>query len=256
MELKIPKPIEIKSGKELEKMRSAGRLAAQLLDYIEPYVHPGITTEELDRLCDEWTRAHGAISAPFGYHGFPKHICTSLNQVVCHGIPNKKQVLKEGDIINIDVTPILDGYHGDASKTFCVGKVSDTARSLVETTYECLMLGIAEVRPNARVGDIGAAIQAHAEGRGFGVVRDFVGHGTGRVFHTEPSIPHYGTRGKGPRLKPGMVFTIEPMINVGTWEVMVLEDKWTAVTLDGSLSAQFEHTLAVTDQGVEILTQI
>ncbi|AGY57825.1 type I methionyl aminopeptidase [Gloeobacter kilaueensis] len=255
MELKIPKPVEIKSAKEIEKLRAAGRLAAELLDYIEPFVKPGVSTEELDRLCAEWTRAHGATSAPLGYHGYPKHICTSVNHVVCHGIPNKKQLLKEGDIINIDVTPILDGWHGDSSKTFCVGKVSELARRLVETTYECLMLGIAEVKPGARVGDIGAAIQAHAEAAGFSVVRDFVGHGIGKIFHTEPWVPHYGTRGKGTRLRPGMVFTIEPMINAGSWETKVLADKWTAITADGSLSAQFEHTVAVTETGVEILTR-
>lgn len=252
--LRIPKPVEIKSNKEIEKMRAAGRLAAQLLEHIEPFVKPGVNTEELDRLCDEWTKARGAISAPMNYKGFPKHICTSVNQVICHGIPNKKQVLKEGDIINIDVTPILDGYHGDTSKTFCVGKVSEVARNLVETTYESMMLGIAEVKSGNKVGDIGAAIQEHAEGRGFSVVRDFVGHGVGKIFHTEPSIPHYGVRGRGLRLKTGMVFTIEPMINVGTWEATTLSDGWTAVTKDGSLSAQFEHTVAVTDDGFDILT--
>jgi methionyl aminopeptidase len=256
--LRIPKPVEIKSNKEIEKMRAAGRLAAQLLDYIEPFVKPGVTTEELDRLCDEWTVARGAISAPMNYGGpknpFPKHICTSVNQVICHGIPNKKQVLKEGDIVNIDVTPILDGYHGDTSKTFCVGKVSDVARKLVETTYKSMMLGIAEVKSGGKVGDIGAAIQEYAEGQGFSVVRDFVGHGVGKIFHTEPSIPHYGIRGRGLRLKTGMVFTIEPMINIGTWEATTLSDGWTAVTKDGSLSAQFEHTVAVTDDGVDILT--
>ncbi len=249
-------PVDIKSAREIQKMRAAGHLAAQLLQYIEPFVKPGVSTEELDRLCEEWTQAHGAISAPYGYNGFPKHICTSVNHVVCHGIPNRKQVLRDGDIINIDVTLIVEGYHGDTSKTFCVGQVSETAHQLVEITAECLMLGIAEVKPGARLGDIGAAIQAHAEGKGFSVVRDFVGHGIGRVFHTEPSIFHYGTRGKGMRLRPGMVFTIEPMINEGTWEVKVLEDGWTAVTQDGLLSAQFEHMIAVTEAGVEILTRL
>jgi methionyl aminopeptidase len=254
--LNIPKPVEIKSSRDIEKLRQAGRLAAQLLVYLEPFVKPGVTTEELDRLSDEWTRKRGAVSAPFGYKGFPKHICTSINQVICHGIPNRKQVLKGGDIVNIDVTPILDGYYGDTSKTFLVGDVSPRARRLVETTHECMMLGIAEVKPGARVGDIGAAIQARAEGCGFSVVRDFVGHGIGRVFHTEPSIPHYGVRGKGLKLRPGMVFTIEPMINEGTWEAVVLSDGWTAVTKDGKLSAQFEHTVAVTEAGVEILTRL
>lgn len=249
-----PQSVDIKSSREIEKMRAAGRLAAQLLDYIEPFVKPGTTTEELDHLCDAWTRAHGAVSAPFGYHGFPKHICTSINHVVCHGIPSKKQVLKEGDILNIDVTPILDGWHGDTNKTFTVGQVSDAARKLIATTHECLMLGIAEVKPGARLGDIGAAIEAHAHAHGFSVVRDFVGHGIGRVFHMDPSVPHYGKRGTGLRLKTGMVFTIEPMINAGGFEVEVLKDGWTAVTRDGSLSAQFEHTIAVSRDGVEILT--
>lgn len=254
--LNIPKPVDLKSARDIEKLRVAGKLAAQLLVYLEPFIKPGITTEEIDRLTDEWTTRHGAVSAPFGYKGFPKHVCTSVNQVICHGIPNKKQILKDGDIINIDVTPILDGYYGDTSKTFLVGNASQKARSLVATTCECLMLGIAEVKPGARVGDIGAAIQAHAESRGFSVVRDFVGHGIGRIFHTEPSIPHYGLRGKGLRLRPGMVFTIEPMINEGTWEAVVLSDGWTAVTKDGKLSAQFEHTVAVTETGVEILTRL
>jgi len=254
--LNIPKPVEIKSSRDLEKMRAVGKMAAQLLQYIEPFVKPGVSTEELDRLSDEWTVRRGAKSAPYGYRGFPKHICTSINQVICHGIPNRKQLLKDGDIVNIDVTLILDGWYGDTSKTFLVGNVSEKARRLVETTYECMMLGIAEVRPGGRLGDIGAAIQAHAEGRGYSVVQDFVGHGIGRIFHTEPSVPHYGTRGKGLKLRPGMVFTIEPMINEGTWEAVVLGDGWTAVTKDGKLSAQFEHTVAVTETGVEILTRL
>ncbi|HEY9709029.1 MAG TPA: type I methionyl aminopeptidase, partial [Oculatellaceae cyanobacterium] len=181
-------------------------------------------------------------------------ICTSINEVVCHGIPHAKQILKDGDIINIDVTPLLEGYHGDTSKTFFVGTPSPLAKKLVEVTEECLRRGIAEVKPDARIGDIGAAIQEYAEAQGFSVVRDFVGHGVSNIFHTAPQVPHYGTRGKGKRLRPGMVFTIEPMINEGTWEVEVLADKWTAVTKDGKLSAQFEHTLAVTEDGVEILT--
>ncbi|MEW5853484.1 MAG: type I methionyl aminopeptidase [Myxococcota bacterium] len=251
-----PQSVAIKGPEELKKMRAAGRLAAQLMRYIEPHVKPGVSTEELDRLCHEWTVARGAISAPFGYHGFPKHICTSINNVVCHGIPSKRQLLKEGDIINIDVTPILDGYHGDTSETFYVGKVSEKAKDLVETTRECLRRAIAEVKPGARIGDLGAAIQEYAEGRGYSVVRDFVGHGIGRAFHTEPQVPHFGKRGRGLRLRAGMVFTIEPMINAGDYRVEILDDGWTAVTKDGSLSAQFEHTIAVTDTGVEILTRL
>ncbi|NJM69735.1 MAG: type I methionyl aminopeptidase [Scytonema sp. RU_4_4] len=246
--------IVILSNRELDKMRKAGRLAAELLYHLEPMVKPGVSTLELNDEAERWTQAHGAKSAPLGYKGFPKSICTSVNEVICHGIPNAKQILKEGDIINIDVTPLVDGYHGDTSKTFFVGTPSPKAKKLVEVTQECLRRGIAEVKPGARIGDIGAAIQEYAEAQGFSVVRDFVGHGVSNVFHTAPEIPHYGTRGKGKRLRPGMVFTIEPMINEGTWEVEVLDDGWTALTRDRKLSAQFEHTLAVTEDGVEILT--
>ncbi|ARV58348.1 type I methionyl aminopeptidase [Nostocales cyanobacterium HT-58-2] len=246
--------IVILSNRELDKMRKAGRLAAELLHYLEPLVKPGVSTLELNDKAEQWTQAHGAKSAPLGYKGFPKSICTSVNEVICHGIPNAKQILREGDIINIDVTPIVDGYHGDTSKTFFVGTPSPKAKNLVEVTEECLRRGIAEVKPGARVGDIGAAIQEYAEAQGFSVVRDFVGHGVSNIFHTAPEIPHFGTRGKGKRLRPGMVFTIEPMINEGTWEVEVLGDGWTAVTRDRKLSAQFEHTIAVTEDGVEILT--
>lgn len=249
-----PETIVLLSSREIEKMRQAGRLAAALLDHLEPMVKPGVSTLELNDEAERWTKAHGAKSAPLGYHGFPKSICTSINEVVCHGIPHAKQILKDGDIINIDVTPTLDGYHGDTSKTFFVGTPSPTAKKLVEVTEECLRRGIATVHPKARIGDIGAAIQEYAEAHGFSVVRDFVGHGVSKVFHTAPQVPHYGTRGKGKRLRPGMVFTIEPMINEGTWEVEVLADKWTAVTKDRKLSAQFEHTVAVTESGVEILT--
>ncbi|MEH1838396.1 MAG: type I methionyl aminopeptidase [Nostoc sp.] len=246
--------IVILSQRELDKMRQAGRLAAKLLQHLEPFVKPGVSTLELNDEAERWTQAHGAKSAPLGYKGYPKSICTSVNEVICHGIPNAKQILKDGDIINIDVTPIIEGYHGDTSKTFFVGIPSPKTRKLVEVTEECLRLGIAEVKPGGRIGDIGAAIQEYAEGQGFSVVRDFVGHGISNVFHTAPDVPHYGTRGKGKRLRPGMVFTIEPMINEGTYEVEVLADKWTAVTRDRKLSAQCEHTLAVTEDGVEILT--
>lgn len=247
--------IVLLSKREIEKMRRAGRLAAELLHHIEPFVKPGVSTLELDEEAERWTQAHGARSAPLGYHGFPKSICTSINEVVCHGIPNKKQILKEGDIINIDVTPILDGYHGDTSKTFFVGEPSPLAKKLVEVTEKSMYLGIAEVKPGNKIGDIGAAIQEYAEAQGFSVVRDFVGHGVSNIFHTAPQVPHYGTRGKGKKLRTGMVFTIEPMINEGTWEAKVLDDGWTAITKDGKLSAQFEHTVAVTETGVEILTQ-
>ena len=247
--------IELLSSRELDKMRQAGRLAAELLHHLEPMVKPGVSTLELNDEAERWTLARKAKSAPLGYKGFPKSLCTSINEVVCHGIPSAKQVLKEGDIINIDVTPLVDGYHGDTSKTFFVGKPSPTAKKLVEVTLECLNRGIAEVKPGARIGDIGAAIQEYAEAEGFSVVRNFAGHGVHRVFHTAPEILHYGRRGTGKRLRPGMVFTIEPMINEGTWEVEVLDDGWTAVTLDRKLSAQFEHTVAVTESGVEILTQ-
>lgn len=246
--------ITLLSSREIEKMRAAGRLAAQLLDYLAPMVQPGISTLELNDEAERWTKAHHAVSAPLGYHKFPKSICTSVNEVICHGIPNARQILKDGDIINIDVTPIVDGFHGDTSRTFFVGTPSPLAQKLVEVTEECLRRGIAAVSPNGRIGDIGAAIQEYAESQGFSVVRDFVGHGINRVFHTPPQIPHYGTRGTGKRLRPGMVFTIEPMINEGTHEAKVLKDGWTAITKDKKLSAQFEHTVAVTRQGVDILT--
>lgn len=246
--------IELMSRSEIEKMRAAGRLAAELLQHLGRMLKPGLTTEDLNVEAERWTKERGAVSAPLGYHGFPKSICTSVNEVVCHGIPSKDHVLKDGDIINIDVTPILDGYHGDTSATFFVGEPTPEVRDLVETTRECLRVGIEQVKPGGRIGDIGAAIQELAEGKGYSVVRDFVGHGIGRIFHTAPQVPHYGKRGKGRRFEPGMVFTIEPMINIGTWEVEVLDDGWTALTLDGKLSAQFEHTLAVTDTGYDILT--
>ncbi|MBS0017659.1 MAG: type I methionyl aminopeptidase [Arthrospira sp. PLM2.Bin9] len=246
--------IVLLSSREIEKMRQAGKLAAQLLNYLEPMVKPGVSTLELNDEAERWTQAHGARSAPLGYNGFPKSICTSVNEVICHGIPSAKQILQDGDIINIDVTPIVDGYHGDTSKTFFVGNPSPTAKKLVEVTEECLRRAIETVKPGSRIGDIGAAIQEYAESYGFSVVRDFVGHGVNTVFHTAPQIPHYGTRGKGKKLRSGMVFTIEPMINEGTWEAEVLDDGWTAITTDGKLSAQFEHTIAVTDQGVDILT--
>jgi methionyl aminopeptidase len=247
--------ITLLSKREIEKMRQAGHLSAELLAYLAPMVQPGVSTLELNDAAEAWTQKRGAVSAPLGYKGFPKSICTSINEVICHGIPNARQILREGDIINIDVTPILDGYHGDSSRTFFVGTPSATARKLVEVTEECLMRGIAAAQPGARMGDIGAAIQEYAEENGFSVVRDFVGHGVSKIFHTAPQVPHYGVKGKGLRLRSGMVFTIEPMINEGTWEALLLKDGWTAITKDKKLSAQFEHTIALTETGTEILTQ-
>lgn len=246
--------IVILSQREIEKMRRAGRLAAKLLQHLEPLVKPGVSTLQLNDEAERWTKAQGAKSAPLGYKGYPKSICTSVNEVICHGIPHSRHILKPGDIINIDVTPILDGYHGDTSKTFIVGDVPAKTQKLVDVTEKCLYLGISAVKPGGKIGDIGAAIQEYAEAEGFSVVREFVGHGINNIFHTPPDIPHYGTRGKGKRLRPGMVFTIEPMINEGSYEIEMLSDGWTAVTRDRKLSAQFEHTIAVTESGVEILT--
>lgn len=246
--------VVILSASEIEKMRKSGRLAAELLHHLSAMVAPGVTTQQLNDEAEKWTRGRGAKSAPLGYKGFPKSICTSINEVVCHGIPDPKTVIKNGDIINIDVTPILDGYYGDTSRTICVGTVSAAARQLVDVTLECLRRGIREVAPGKRLGDIGASIQEYAEEFGYGVVREFVGHGIGKTFHSAPQVPHFGVRGKGRRLQPGMAFTIEPMINIGNWRTKVLKDGWTAITLDGSLSAQFEHTVVVTDTGVEVLT--
>lgn len=241
-------------------MRRVGQLAARLLDHLEPMVKPGVSTQALDEEAARWMKAHGAVSATLGYAPpghppFTGSICTSINEVVCHGIPNSKQILKDGDIINIDVTPILEGYHGDTSRMFLVGNPSATARKLVDVAQEAMMRGIAEIKPGARIGDIGAAIQEYAEANGFSVVRDMVGHGVGRTFHTEPQVPHYGKRGTGLKLRPGMVFTVEPMLNEGTYDLKFLSDGWTVITKDRKLSAQFEHTVAVTPEGVEILTR-
>lgn len=249
--------INLKTDSEIDDMRPAGKLAAELLQMIESHVVAGITTLELNDICHKYTVERGAISAPLNYKGFPKSICTSVNNIVCHGIPSAKQKLKNGDIINIDVTPIVNGYHGDTSKTFFVGKPSNEAKKLVEVTRECLELGIEVVKPGARVGDIGHAIQTHAEKNGYSVVREFVGHGIGKKFHEDPQITHYGKRGTGARLEEGMTFTIEPMLNIGDWRTKIKKDGWTAITLDGSLSAQFEHTLAIRSNGeVEILTKL
>ncbi len=245
--------IIVHGKQDFEAMRVAGRLAAETLDFIAPYVVPGIITEKLDALCVEFTRDHGAVSAPLNYRGFPKSICTSVNHVVCHGIPGDKR-LRNGDILNIDVTPIVDGWHGDSSRMFFVGDVSRKARRLVEITHEAMMRGIAVIKPGATLGDIGHAIQSYAEAERCSVVRDFCGHGLGRVFHDIPNVLHFGRPGEGVSLREGMFFTIEPMINLGTHEVKLLKDGWTAVTKDRSLSAQFEHTIAVTTGGHEIFT--
>ncbi len=247
--------VSIKTPEEIEKMRLAGRLAADVLHMIAPHVQPGITTDELNRLCHEYiVNVQQAIPAPLNYHGFPKSICTSLNHQVCHGIPSDK-VLKSGDIINIDITVIKDAYHGDTSKMFFVGEPSVVAKRVARISYECMRIGIEMVRPGIRLGDIGYAIQSHAESNNCSVVREYCGHGIGRVFHEDPQVLHYGTPGTGLALEPGMTFTIEPMINAGKRHVKLLPDGWTVVTKDRSLSAQWEHTVLVTDSGVEVLTK-
>lgn len=246
--------VSIKTPEEIEKMRVAGRLAAEVLEMIEPYVKAGVTTEELDRICHDYiVNVQQAIPAPLNYHGFPKSICTSINHVVCHGIPNDKP-LKNGDIINIDITVIKDGYHGDTSKMFMVGKVPEWAERLCRVTQECLYKGIEMVRPGTRLGDIGEVIQKHAESNGFSIVREYCGHGIGAVFHEEPQVLHYGRAGTGLELKEGMTFTIEPMLNQGRPETRTLGDGWTAITKDRKLSAQWEHTILVTADGYEVLT--
>lgn len=246
--------VHIKSAREIEAMRIVGRMAGETLLRVGEMIRPGITTDDINTFVHEDTLRRGAIPAPLNYLGFPKSVCTSINDVVCHGIPDTQR-LADGDIINVDVTHLYDGFHGDTSATFYIGKPSEDAKKVTEISRRCLALGIAEVKPGARIGDIGAVIQEFAESHGCGVVRDFVGHGIGRTFHEEPKVSHAGVRGQGLRLRPGMIFTIEPMINLGDWRVEVLEDDWTAVTKDGSLSAQFEHTVLVTDAGYEVLTE-
>ena len=247
--------VTIKTPAEIEKMRVAGRLAAEVLEMIGAHVKPGVTTNELDRLCHDYiVNVQQAIPAPLNYKGFPKSICTSINDVVCHGIPNDK-ALKNGDIINIDVTVIKDGYHGDTSKMFYVGDVPEWAKRLCEVTQECLYKGMAVVKPGARLGDIGEVIQKHAEKHGYSVVREFCGHGIGAVFHEEPQVLHYGKAGTGMELKEGMTFTIEPMINQGVAGTRVMGDGWTAKTKDRKLSAQWEHTILVTADGYEVFTR-
>jgi len=247
--------ISIKRQDEIEKMRVAGRLAAEVLHLIGPHVVPGITTGELDRIChDHIVDVQGAIPAPLNYRGFPKSICTSVNHQVCHGIPGDKR-LKEGDIVNIDVTVIKDAYHGDTSKMFFVGRPSIIARRVTQVSYECMRKGIEMVRPGVRLGDIGYVIQQHAERNNCSVVREYCGHGIGRVFHEDPQVLHYGTPGTREMLEPGMTFTIEPMVNAGKRQVKLLKDGWTVVTKDRSLSAQWEHTVLVTNDGFDVLTR-
>jgi methionyl aminopeptidase len=252
--------ITINTIDDIEGMRTAGRLGAEVLDYITPFVKPGVTTGELDRLCHEYmVNVQGTVPAPLnyappGYTPFPKAVCTSVNDVICHGIPGDK-VLKNGDVVNIDVTVITkDGYHGDNSRMFFVGQPSILAKRLSDITYECMWLGIAKVKPGARLGDVGHAIQQHAEQAGFSVVREFCGHGIGKVFHSEPQVLHYGRPGTGEELVPGMIFTIEPMINAGRREIREMPDGWTIKTKDRSLSAQWEHMILVTETGYEVLT--
>jgi len=246
--------VPIKTAGEIARMRVAGRLAAQVLEMIEDHVRPGITTDELDRVCHAFiVKDQQAVPAPLNYRGFPKSICTSVNHQVCHGIPGSKR-LKNGDIVNIDITVIKDGYHGDTSKMFFVGEPSILARRLARVTQEAMRIGIAQVGPGATLGDVGHAIQRHVESQGYSVVREYCGHGIGREFHEEPQVLHYGRRGEGLVLQPGMCFTIEPMVNAGKRYIKLLPDGWTVVTKDRSLSAQWEHTVLVTPEGHEVLT--
>jgi methionyl aminopeptidase len=246
--------VTIKTSAEIEKMRLAGRLAGEVLRMIRPHVVAGVTTEELDRICHDYiVNRQQAIPAPLNYRGFPKSICTSVNHVVCHGIPSNK-VLRKGDMVNIDITVIKDGFHGDTSKMFYAGEPSVAALRLARISHECLVLGIAMVRPGVRLGDIGQAIQEHAEANHCSIVREYCGHGIGREFHEDPQVLHYGTAGTGMALEPGMTFTIEPMVNAGKRHTKLLPDGWTVVTKDHSLSAQWEHTILVTETGHEVLT--
>ena len=246
--------VTIKTPEEIEKMRVAGRLAAEVLEMITPHVQAGITTTELDQICHDFiVNEQQAIPAPLNYHGFPKSICTSVNHVICHGIPNEKR-LKNGDMVNIDITVIKDDYHGDTSKMFLLGEPSIKGQRLSRVAYECLRLGIDLVRPGTHLGDIGYAIQQHAEANNYSVVREYCGHGIGKQFHEDPQVLHYGKQGTGLELEAGMTFTIEPMINAGKRQVKLMKDGWTVVTKDHSLSAQWEHTLLVTEAGHEILT--
>ena len=247
-------PVEIHREEDFEPMRLAGRLAAKTLDFIEPQVRAGVTTGELDRLCHDFIVGNGGIPAPLNYKGFPNSICTSVNHVVCHGIPSYDKTLKDGDCINIDVTVILNGWHGDTSRMYAVGKVPLKARRLMEVTYDAMMLGIEQAVPGNTLGHVGEAIQKHAESYGYSVVRDFCGHSIGRVFHGELQVLHHGKAGEGLQIQEGMFFTVEPMINAGGFEVRILPDGWTAVTKDRSLSAQYEHTIGIRAMSNEIFT--
>jgi len=245
--------IRLKEKHDIEAIRQVGRLVIDTLNLVEGEIGPGISTDQINTLVHEFTIRNGAVPAPLNYRGFPKSVCVSVNEVICHGIPGER-VLQDGDIVNVDVTSILNGYYADANKTFFVGTPGPSARKIVKVAHESLEIGISMVRPGKTIGDIGWAIQQYAEGQGCSVVREFLGHGTGFEFHEAPQVPHYGTKGDGVRLVPGMVFTIEPMINLGNRELMILDDGWTAVTRDGSLSAQFEQTVLVTDDGAQSLT--
>jgi methionyl aminopeptidase len=245
--------IKLHGPAAFEGMMKAGRLAAETLDMIVPHMVPGVTTAEIDRLIYDFIAAGGGVPATLGYRGYTHSVCISINHVVCHGIPSEK-TLKSGDIVNVDVTPLLDGWHGDTSRMYLIGDVPIKARRLVEVTYECLMIGIEHAKPGNRMGDVANAIQRHAEKHRYGVVRDFCGHGVGRLFHDAPEVVHVGKPGTGPELRPGMIFTIEPMINIGRPDVKLLDDGWTAVTRDRSLSAQFEHSIGITEDGCEIFT--
>tara|TARA_Y100000590_G_scaffold191433_1_gene217775 strand:- start:687 stop:1481 length:795 start_codon:yes stop_codon:yes gene_type:complete len=246
--------IPINKKEDFFKMQNAGNLAAKILDNLFDLIVPGISTLEINDYCHSLIIKNKAIPAPLNYKGFPKSVCTSVNHVVCHGIPSESKILNNGDIVNVDVTVILDGWYGDSSRMYVAGKVNKKNYDLLKTTYECLLIGIEEAKPGKHLGDIGFKIQEHAESKNYSVVRDFCGHGIGKEFHTPPSVLHYGNVGDGPELLPGMFFTIEPMINLGDWKVKILKDGWTAVTKDKSYSAQFEHTIGITENGNEIFT--
>jgi methionyl aminopeptidase len=247
--------ITIKSDREIQIMRESCKLAAKTLHYLGKNLRIGMSTEEIDKMCHEYMTKRGAIPATLGYHGFPKSLCTSRNEVICHGIPSDKEFIKDGDIINLDVTGIVKGFHGDTNRTFLMGNVKPEVKKLVDVTYDCMMKGISVCRPGARIGDIGAVIEEMAHDYGYSVVHEYCGHGIGRKFHEDPQIVHVGKKGTGAEMRPGMTFTIEPMINLGKRHCKVLSDDWTVVTKDKSWSAQFEHTILITEDGHEILTQ-
>ena len=253
-EINIPRGVILKTEKQIEGIRKSSQLTKDILDYVEERIKAGITTDMIDRWVHDYTVSHGAVPATLNYNGYPKSVCTSLNNVICHGIPDET-VLKDGDIINVDVTSILNGYYGDASRMFVIGDVPDEAKKLVQVAHECMYLGIEQVVPYADIGEIGYAIEQHATKHGYSVVRDYGGHGVGIKFHEDPHVHHFGSRKRGITMVPNMTFTIEPMINEGRYESKLLKDGWTAVTIDGTLSAQWEHTVLVTESGVEILTE-